>query len=94
MLGRMHEAGEGAPTDMEEAARWYLLAANNGHLSAQILLGRLYARDDGVGPGYAEAEKWLVSASRTRNKYALKALAEFRSARGLDAETDSGSETN
>ena len=38
-LGLMYENGQGPPQDYQEAARWYLKAAKQGHDRAQNNLG-------------------------------------------------------
>ncbi|MBI1495556.1 tetratricopeptide repeat protein [Halocynthiibacter styelae] len=45
--------------DPTEAARWYRLAAQQGHAIAQFLLGLKYAKGDGVLKDPEEAELWL-----------------------------------
>ena len=42
--------GRGVPEDDAEAARWYRLAADQGHAIAQHILGIMYAHGEGV-PG-------------------------------------------
>lgn len=40
-LGRMFLEGEGGPSDPRQAARWFNLAAGNGHVGAQAMLGQM-----------------------------------------------------
>jgi len=40
-LGRMFLDGEGGPADPRQAARWFNLAAGNGHVGAQAMLGQM-----------------------------------------------------
>ena len=40
-LGFMYRNGEGVPQDYGEALRWYRLAADQGHASAQVSLGSI-----------------------------------------------------
>lgn len=62
-LGRMYEYGECFSRDFEEAARWYLLAAEQGHVNAQKVLGFMYAVGMGVPQDDDEAVKWFRKAS-------------------------------
>jgi TPR repeat protein len=39
-LGVMHQNGWGVPVDEEEGIKWYLLAADQGIVGAQLALGR------------------------------------------------------
>ena len=43
-LGVMCADGRGVPEDAREAVRWYRLAADQGHATAQVNLERLEAR--------------------------------------------------
>ena len=42
----------------EYAAKWYRLAAEQGHVSAQAVLGEMYEFGRGVPQDYSEAAKW------------------------------------
>ena len=55
----MHANGEGVPQDYSEAAKWYKLAANQGHTKAQFQLGMLYKKGLGVAQNYVTATQWL-----------------------------------
>jgi TPR repeat protein len=46
-----------------EAARWYLKAAQKGHVGAQYNLGDMYYYGDGVQQSYAEAFYWFEKAA-------------------------------
>jgi TPR repeat protein len=50
--------------DYTEAAKWYRLAAEQGHTSAQGNLGFMYGKGVGVPQDYIEAYKWLSLAAR------------------------------
>ena len=48
-LGRMYLAGEGdVRYDTSEAARWFLAAAEQDHVDAQVRLAEAYCRGKGV----------------------------------------------
>ena len=49
--------------DDAEAVRWYRLAAEQGHASAQFNLGLMYARGLGVSEDDAEAVRWYRLAA-------------------------------
>jgi len=62
-LGRMYLQGLGGEQDGWQAARWLLLAARNGHIDAQALLGDvLSGGQDGVSPEPVEGLMWLTIA--------------------------------
>jgi TPR repeat protein len=44
----MYRDGDGVPEDDAEAARWYRLAADQGHAPAQFNLGLMHATGEGV----------------------------------------------
>ncbi len=54
----MYANGEGVPPDDAEAVRWYRLAADQEHPTAQFTLGNLYARGQGVPRDETEAARW------------------------------------
>jgi len=57
--------GHGVERNFPEAARWYRMAAEQGHVDAQYNLGVMY--DNGAGGGvkqdYQEAAKWYRMAA-------------------------------
>lgn len=55
MLGWMHEAGEGVEPDVEEAERWYALAAEQGHPAAKSRLASGSAPGPALPTDVAEA---------------------------------------
>jgi len=63
-LGFMyHNGGLGVPQDSAEAVRWYRLAADQGHVSAPVHLGFIYANGQGVPQDDAEAVRWYRLAA-------------------------------
>ena len=46
------------PQDDAEAVRWYRLAADQGYAIAQLTLGAMYLRGDGVPEDHVEAARW------------------------------------
>ena len=59
----MYATGDGVPQDDVEAARWFRLAADEGHAVAQFNLGRRYANGRGVPQDDAEAVRWYRLAA-------------------------------
>ena len=55
--------GEGVPQDAAEAVRWFRLAAEQGHASAQYNLGVMYDTGEGVPQDAAEAVRWYRLAA-------------------------------
>jgi TPR repeat protein len=51
------------PQDYKEAAKWYRMAAEQGHAWAQYNLGGMYLRGQGVPQDYKEAAKWWRKAA-------------------------------
>jgi len=49
------------------AAEWFLRAANQGHVVAQVYLGNFYRDGKGVKQDYVEAYKWYEVAIRSNN---------------------------
>ncbi len=73
--------------DYAEAARWYRLAAEQGHAGAQYSLGLIYAMGRGVEQDYAEAAQWYRLAAEqghTGAQFLLGSLYET----GSDVERD------
>lgn len=49
--------------NMQEAVRYYEMAANQGHASSQLQLGHIYGMGDGVTQNYSEMVRWLSKAA-------------------------------
>ena len=65
-LGIKHVEGKEIPQNHAEAAKHFLVAAEDGHTEAQLLLGMMHASGKGVSQDYAEAEKWYRRAAGQR----------------------------
>ena len=64
--GTRYDNGRGVPQDDAEAARWYRLAADQGHADAQFNLGLGYATGKGVPQDYVESHMWFnLSAAQS-----------------------------
>ncbi|MGZ4779630.1 MAG: hypothetical protein ACXV5L_10555, partial [Thermoanaerobaculia bacterium] len=62
-LGEVYQRGEGVTKDLEEAARWYRLAADQEYSAAQRNLGLMYQTGEGVVKDPAQAQRWLRKAA-------------------------------
>ena len=54
----------GRNKDYAEAAKWYLKAADQGYVGAQVQLGQMYLSGAGVPPDPVEGVKWLRKAAQ------------------------------
>ena len=70
--------GDVAQDDVE-AVKWYRKAAEQGNVSAQWMLGRMYAKGEGVVENDAEAVKWYRKAAEQGLE-----IAQFNLARTYD----------
>ncbi len=57
-LGRLYL--DGTPSDVHEAARWFLLAANKGHCRAEVALGDILFRGQQLPRQAARGLMWLT----------------------------------
>jgi TPR repeat protein len=64
----MYRNGEGVPEDDKQAVKWYRLAAEQGHASAQYNLGFMYSNGEGVPEDDKQAVKWYRLASEQARK--------------------------
>lgn len=78
MLANYYEQKVPVKKDMDEALRWYKLAAQNGHLNTALQLGRMYGMEAdyyGLKRDDAEAAKWYALGAEKGDMYAQYALA-------------------
>lgn len=79
--------------DEEQAFKWYLKAAENGHVAAKREVGQSYMYETGVVQDYAKAHSWLMKAAKKHD-----AEAEFSVGilffEGLGRDKDVGSAIN
>jgi TPR repeat protein len=66
-LGFMYDAGNGVPTDYQEAVRWYRLAAEQGFARSQFSLGLSYGLGRGVPRNDVLAYMWMNLATAQNN---------------------------
>lgn len=76
-LSFLYYTGTGVDRDFNEAAKWTLLAANQGYAIAQTDLGYLYERGRGVPLDYVSAYVWysLGEAGDRRSSQQMKSLS-------------------
>lgn len=68
IMGALHRSGQGGVSrDYGEAARWFGLAARQGHAEAQFNLGALYNYGAGVTRDLVEAYAWYALAADAGN---------------------------
>jgi TPR repeat protein len=67
--------GEGVSQDLEEAARWYRKAAEQGFADAQYCLGRMYRDGKGVSEDLKKEALWIRKAEEQGCVDAQDALA-------------------
>ena len=58
----MYYIGEGVAEDKREAAKWWRLAADNGHTYAQFYLGWMYDQGIEFAEDDCEAARWYGKA--------------------------------
>ena len=86
LLGDDYYNGEGVPQDYAEAAKWFRLAAEQGHARAQNNLGVMYDYGSGAGvpQDSKETVKWYRRAAEQGNAGAQYGLGlAYREGRGV-----------
>ncbi|NOJ44066.1 tetratricopeptide repeat protein [Bradyrhizobium australiense] len=66
-LGALYSAGVGRPRSDQEAFRWFLCAADQGHAHAMLIVAGLYASGRGIPKDNVKAYSWahiVASASK------------------------------
>jgi len=74
-LGTLYQQGLGTPQDLNEAARWYAIAANKGCAYAQHSLGECYYSGEGVEQNIQIAAEWFLKAAQQGDAAAQAATA-------------------
>lgn len=78
-LAEMYQFGKGAPRNLNQAARWWRMAADQNFREAQFWLGVMYAEGDGVTKDDTEAYKWFKMAAERGQVRAQSFLGEMHS---------------
>jgi uncharacterized protein len=73
-LGQIYFEGDGIDRNDEEAAQWFLKAAQQEHAEAQYILGSIFEKGAGVKRSDAEAFKWYSKAASLGHERALAML--------------------
>ena len=73
-LGVMYANGDGVPTDMTEAVKWFRKSSEQGNAMAQAKLGVMYVDGDGVPKDIVQAHAWLNIAGANGDEDAKKLL--------------------
>ena len=81
LMGRCYENGLGVPQDMETAAKWFRLAAEQNYAEAQVQLGYLYELGAGVPKNDTAVVDLMSRAANAGNAEAQLTLR-FITARG------------
>lgn len=63
ILGNMYYFAREVNEDYNEAAKWYLKAAEQGHAEAQLNIGFMYEKGKGLPQNYSESFKWYTKAA-------------------------------
>jgi hypothetical protein len=84
----MYAQGRGVMMDLEAAAKWYRMAADNGSAMAQNNLGATYAKGRGVQQDYVQASQWFAKAAEQGDAQAQASLG-YLYKEGLGVERDS-----
>lgn len=66
-LGTMYFDGKGVDKNLQEAFKYYLIAANRGNIDAKNIVGWMYNTGKGTALNYDEAFKWYKDAAEMGN---------------------------
>lgn len=81
-LGLRLLRGDGVERNSYQALEWLRKAGDNGHVQAQLALGRIYLMGfEEMGSDPAEAEAWLTRAAARGNKEAQALIPQAQAAR-------------
>ena len=70
-IGRMYYAGQGVSTDKAKAAKWFLVAAEKGHIPSMYNLAVCYEDGDGVNQDLDKAIFWYEQAAEQHSSSSL-----------------------
>ena len=70
-VGSAYDFGRGAPRDGDKAKKYYLMAAEQGHVEAENSLGSGYEAEG----NYMEAASWYYKAAQHNHPLAMNSLA-------------------
>ena len=84
-LGQMYQDGIQVPKNIQEAIRYYQLAASQEDLRAEYSLGILYLEGRDLPADYTIAQGWLRDSAYKGNAYSQYALARIKESGYRDA---------
>lgn len=84
-LAYMYAKGINTERDEATAARWYLMAAKQEHVTAQYNLGVIYAKGRGVERDFREASYWYAKAAE-QGDTAAQAILHMMYSKGIGVE--------
>lgn len=73
-IGYIYQNGQGVNEDQQQAAKWYLKAANGGYGPAQSKIGFMYANGHAFTKDYEKAAIWYRKAAEQGNLTGQKEL--------------------
>ena len=76
-IGRCYETGDGVGKDLAEAAKWYRMAAEEGHAQGMFELSKCYTFGFGVRKNRVTAGKWLREAAEHGHVTAMLLLGRW-----------------
>ena len=86
-LGTMYEGGLSVPTDLQQAAYWYRMAAEQGNALAQLNLGVMYGSGRGVRRDEQQAVAWFRKSADQGNAISQRNLGlMYASGEGVPAD--------
>ncbi|WP_235844704.1 tetratricopeptide repeat protein [Cupriavidus agavae] len=81
-LGLRLLRGDGVERNTYQALEWLRKAGDNGHMQAQLALGRIYLMGfEEMGSDPAEAEGWLIRAAAKGSKEAERLIPQAQAAK-------------
>ena len=73
-MAMQYYQGDGGLQDYGEAMKWCRLAATQGSVFAQNMLGHMYEEGEGVEPDFQEAMKWYRLSAESGDRFGQKML--------------------
>ena len=73
----MYELGRGVPVNFNEAVKLYRLASERGDTEAQVKLGKMYSKGQGVEQDYVLACAWIYFARFRLDKFDQGAMKDI-----------------
>ena len=88
-IAGLYARGDGTVQDSEQAFRWYLAAAENGHPHAAYCAAKAYESGNGTVQDEQSAVKWYQAAADGKDSYAMYALGKiYRDGLGVEQDLE------